>query len=192
MFSQYTKSLWSWHFGLHFTKKETESERCLATYPRLYQTEHSGQSQIQSDFKSQSVFIIEWMKVKVAQWSLTLCDPMDYAVHGILQARLLEWVAIPFSRGSSFDLQGSSFDLQGIEPRSRCLNSLSPKSMLICSVVSDSLWPVDRSLPVSSVHGIFQARILEWIAILLQGIFPTQESNPHLLCLLHWQVVLYH
>ena len=106
MFSQYTKSLWSWHFGLHFTKKETESERCLATYPRLYQTEHSGQSQIQSDFKSQSVFIIEWMKVKVAQWSLTLCDPMDYAVHGILQARLLEWVAIPFSRGSSFDLQG--------------------------------------------------------------------------------------
>ena len=35
----------------------------------------------------------------------TLCDPMDYSpqgsVHGILQARKLEWVAIPFSRGSS-------------------------------------------------------------------------------------------
>ena len=31
----------------------------------------------------------------------TLYDPMDYAVHGILQARLLEWVAFPFSRGSS-------------------------------------------------------------------------------------------
>ena len=30
---------------------------------------------------------------------LTLCDPMDYAVHGILQARILEWVAFPFSRG---------------------------------------------------------------------------------------------
>ena len=29
------------------------------------------------------------------------CDPMDYTVHGILQARLLEWVAVPFSRGSS-------------------------------------------------------------------------------------------
>ena len=32
-------------------------------------------------------------EVKVAQLCLTLCDPMDYAVHGILQARLLEWVA---------------------------------------------------------------------------------------------------
>ena len=30
---------------------------------------------------------------------LTLCDPMDYTVHGILQARILEWVAVPFSRG---------------------------------------------------------------------------------------------
>ena len=41
------------------------------------------------------------MKVKVAQLCLTLCDPMDYTVHGILQARILEWVAFPFSRGSS-------------------------------------------------------------------------------------------
>ena len=29
------------------------------------------------------------------------CNPMDYTVHGILQARILEWVAIPFSTGSS-------------------------------------------------------------------------------------------
>ena len=41
------------------------------------------------------------MKVKVAQNCLTLYDPMDYTVHGILQARILEWVAFPFSRGSS-------------------------------------------------------------------------------------------
>ena len=40
-------------------------------------------------------------KVKVAQACPTLCNPMDYTVHGILQARILEWVAIPFSRGSS-------------------------------------------------------------------------------------------
>ena len=39
--------------------------------------------------------------VKVAQSCPTLCDPMDYIVHGILQARILEWVAFPFSRGSS-------------------------------------------------------------------------------------------
>ena len=39
--------------------------------------------------------------VKVAQSCLTLCNPMDYTVHRILQARILEWVAFPFSRGSS-------------------------------------------------------------------------------------------
>ena len=39
--------------------------------------------------------------VKVTQSSPTLSDPMDYAVHGILQARILEWVAVPSSRESS-------------------------------------------------------------------------------------------
>ena len=41
------------------------------------------------------------MKVKVIQLCLTLCNPMDCTVRGILQARILEWVAVPFSRGSS-------------------------------------------------------------------------------------------
>ena len=41
------------------------------------------------------------LKVKVAQSCLTLCDPMDYTVCGILQIRILEWVAVPFSRGLS-------------------------------------------------------------------------------------------
>ena len=40
-------------------------------------------------------------KVKVAQSCPTLCNCMNYTVHGILQARILKWVAIPFSRGSS-------------------------------------------------------------------------------------------
>ena len=40
-------------------------------------------------------------KVKVTQSCPTLCNPMDYTVRGILQARILESVAIPFSRGSS-------------------------------------------------------------------------------------------
>ena len=46
-------------------------------------------------------------KVKAAQLCLTLCDPMDYTVYGILQARILEWVAFPFSRGT-FPTQGSN------------------------------------------------------------------------------------
>ena len=41
------------------------------------------------------------VKVKAAQLCPTLCDPMDYTVHGILQARILEWVAFPLSRASS-------------------------------------------------------------------------------------------
>ena len=40
-------------------------------------------------------------EVKVTQSCSTLCDPMDYTVHGILQARILDWIAAPFSRGSS-------------------------------------------------------------------------------------------
>ena len=45
-------------------------------------------------------------QVLVSQLCPTLCDPMDYSppgssVHGILQERLLEWVVMPSSRGSS-------------------------------------------------------------------------------------------
>ena len=41
------------------------------------------------------------LKVKVVQLCPTLFDPMDYVVHVILQARIMEWIAQPFSRGSS-------------------------------------------------------------------------------------------
>ena len=44
--------------------------------------------------------------------------------------------------------------------------------------------PLDHSPPGSSIHGILQARIMEWGCLAhLQGIFPTQGSNPHPLCL---------
>ena len=43
----------------------------------------------------------EYRAVQVAQSYSTLCDPMDYTVHGILQARILEWVAFSFSGESS-------------------------------------------------------------------------------------------
>ena len=45
------------------------------------------------------------VKVKVDQSCPTIWDPMDYTVHEILQARILEWVAFPFSRGI-FPAQG--------------------------------------------------------------------------------------
>ena len=39
--------------------------------------------------------------LKIAQLGLTLCDPIDYIIHGILQVRILKWLAVPFSEGSS-------------------------------------------------------------------------------------------
>ena len=56
------------------------------------------------------------VKVKVAQSCPTLCELTDYTVHGILQARVLEWVAVSFFRGSSHP---------GIEPRSPALQAYS-------------------------------------------------------------------
>ena len=53
------------------------------------------------------------VKAKVTWSCPALCDPRDYPVHGILQARILDWVAVPFSRGSS----------TGIEPRSPTLQA---------------------------------------------------------------------
>ena len=50
------------------------------------------------------------VKVKVTQFCLTLYNPVDYTVHGILQARILVWVLLP-----------SQGDLPGIEPRSPTL-----------------------------------------------------------------------
>ena len=54
------------------------------------------------------------VKVKVAQSSPALCNPMDYAGYGILQARILEWIVYPFSR----DLPNP-----GIEPGSPALQA---------------------------------------------------------------------
>ena len=59
-----------------------------------------------------NIYVI--VKVKVTQLGPTLCNPVDYTVHGILQARILEWVAIPLSRASS---------QLGIEPKSPALQA---------------------------------------------------------------------
>ena len=57
-------------------------------------------------YSSELIRAVSHVKVLVAWLCLTLCRPMDYSppgssVHGILQARILEWIAIPFSKCSS-------------------------------------------------------------------------------------------
>ena len=74
----------------------------------LYHQHHLGSplSALPACYVALLLFMVERGKVLVAQSCSTLCNPMDCslpgsAVHGILQARILEWVVVPFSRGSS-------------------------------------------------------------------------------------------
>ena len=149
------------------------------------------------------------------------CSPPGSSVRGIIQARILEWAAILFSRGSS--RPGGWIWISRVADQDLCPNlyyllpsyfgfrfslycSLRWKITLLirtlslfllfnvniyscifhsehfftvscvmavmfllksvsCSVVSDSCNPMDCSPPGSSIHGILQARILEWAAI---------------------------
>ena len=74
--------------------------------PKLFSPSFNNMLVIQTQFLLYFMFA-KW------KWKLrpTLCDPMDYTVHGILQARIVEWVAFPFSRGSS-QTQGLNSGLQ--------------------------------------------------------------------------------
>ena len=96
-------------------------------------------------------FLLQCMKVKseseVAQSCSTLSDTMDCSlpgssVHGIFQARVLEWVATAFSVCH--------------------IAAAAAKSLQSCLTLWD---PIDGSPPSSPVPGILQARTLEWVAL---------------------------
>ena len=168
----------------------------------------------------------------VAKSCSTLCDPMDSSltgssVHGISQIRILEWVAISFSRGSS-QLRDqtcifciSRWILYHWAIREACMNyaaaAAAAKSLQSCLTLCDprdssppgspSLgfsrqehWsglpfpspmresevtqscptlsdPMDCGPPGSSIHGIFQARVLEWDAIAFSMNYATIPQN---------------
>ena len=108
-------------------------------------------------------FLLQCMKVKsereVAQSCPTLSNPTDCSppgpsVHGILQARVLEWGAIAFSTQNPNTAQSSEIWTASL--------------LLLLSRVSRvrlCVTPIDGSPPGSPVPGILQARILEWVAI---------------------------
>ena len=115
------------------------------------------------------------------------CNPPGSSVHRILQARILEWVAIPLSRGSSWprDLTCISY-VSCIGRQVLFITSTTWEACIYicvyiyiythiyiymysesevaqsCPTLCDSM---DCSLPGSSIHGILQARVLEWVAI---------------------------
>ena len=75
-------------------------------------------------------------------------------VHGIFQARILEWVTVSFSRGSSQPRDGTQV--------SRTAAAAAAKSLQSCPTLCN---PIDGSPPGSPVPGILQAKTLEWVAI---------------------------
>ena len=130
------------------------------------------------------------------------CSPPDSSVHGISQARILRWVAVSFSRGSSqprdwilISLHYSRFftteppgkphltcmvDIILLAQYTKLFTNFIGTNWIVTLLpkltrkwkkvlVAQSCWtlcdPKDGSPPGSSVHGIVQARILEWITI---------------------------
>ena len=99
------------------------------------------------------------------------CSPPGSSVNGISQARILDWVDIFFFRESSSprnctwgsNITGRLCLLSYQEILSMLLRNFLSKWS--CSVVSDSCEPMDYSLPDSSIHGIFQARVLKCVVI---------------------------
>ena len=90
-------------------------------------------------------------EVKVVQLCPTVCNPMDYTVHGILQARILEWVAIVFSRGSSqprdqsqvSHIAGEFFTNLSYQGNPRCfLEPWSILKVILCHRITISIFPV--------------------------------------------------
>ena len=133
-----------------------------------------------------------WVAAAVAkslQLCPTLCDPRDgsppgSSVPGILQTRTLEWVAISFSNAWKWEVKVKSLSRVWLVVTPWTAAHQAPPSMAVaynvtnkheclvyvcahsaaqsCLTLCD---PMDCSLPGSSIHGIFQTRVLEWVAI---------------------------
>ena len=134
----------------------------------------------------------------------TLCDPIDGSppgstIPGILQARTLEWVF--FSSAWKWKVKVKSLSRVRLLGTPRTAVYQAPPSMGFfrqeywsglslpspmhksenesevaqsCPTLRD---PMDYSLPGSSVHGIFQARVLEWVAIAFSNIYPQRCTD---------------
>ena len=85
------------------------------------------------------------------------CTPPGSSVHGIPQARILEWIAMPSFQGFSLPKEGTLLSYVS------CIAAAAAaKSLQSCPTLCD---PIDGSSPGSPVPGIPQARTLEWVAI---------------------------
>ena len=135
--------------------------------------------------------IYHCVKVKIAQSCPTLCDPMDCTVYGILQARILQWVAFPSSKGSSHPrspiLQADSLpaEPQG-KPKNTGAGSLSLLQWILTQESYQGILCCRQILYQLSYEG---SPNWSGLPCPFQGIFPIQELN---LGLLHCRRIVYH
>ena len=97
------------------------------------------------------------------------CSPPSSSVHGILQARILEWVAISYCWGSSqprdrtcVSCLADRFFTTSTTWEAHAAAAAAAKSLQLCPTLCD---PIGGSPPGSTVPGVLQARTLEWVAI---------------------------
>ena len=141
----------SWWPTTHFVCTDQDYVSCQSNCDLMY-LYVSGRPGVLQSMGSQRVSYDWTTEGEVAQWCPTLCNPMNCSlpassIHGIFQARILEWFAISFSRGSSwprdwtwvFHIAGRLFtiwatreSLTGQLNNNRCL-----KNLYNCALTSD-------------------------------------------------------
>ena len=144
---------------------------------------HSSRLLFLGEVTSRVSVLFMW-KCSVTQLVMSLCNPMDCSppgssVHEISQARILEWVAISFSRVSSHTRDWTHISCidewipyHWATREAQTKPAAAAKSLQSCLTLCD---PVDGSPPGYPVPGVLQARVLEWGAIAFSETKPRQK-----------------
>ena len=127
-------------------------------------------SQLIAVDKDVCCFVVLVAKLCLTFWDLMDFSPSGSSIHGISQARILDWVALSSSRGSSqlrdqtciSCIDGwilSPLSQQGSPDKDTAAAAAAAKSLQSCPILCD---PIDSSPPGSPIPGILQARTPEW------------------------------
>ena len=113
------------------------------------------------------------------------CSPLGSSVHGISQARILEWIAISLAKGSSWPRDWTHVSCTGRLvlyhwATKEAHRVVAAKSLQSCLTLCN---PIDSSPPGSPVPGILQARTLEWAVIAFSNAWKWQVKVKLLSCI---------
>jgi len=185
-------------FFCHRVWKEVMNQRkYLECVSVIFQIKHAKWNLLFGWGQSWIIINSSW-KMK-AQSCPTLCNPMDCSpqecsVHETLQERILDWVAIPFYRGSSCPKDWTWISYTECRFFTDRDTRKAPQFLILIITYSFG-WlamskvaqfcpslcnPMNCSLPDSSIHGIFLARVLEWVPISFSRRFSElRDWTPH-------------